>query len=215
MLLEDLRKEAVEIGMKLFNERLVTLSMGNMSVRDPQTGHFVIKPRSIEYQELRPEDMVILDLEGNVVEGDLKPSSEWPMHLVVYQKRPDVNGIVHTHSPYATSFAVVGKDIPVLNGEGASLGGTVQCARYEAGGTRALGEAALEKMASTDAVLLRNHGVLAVGPALKLAFFAASFVENTAKLFILGSTIGTPVALPDEMVRDVRDEFQNKYFQSK
>jgi len=137
------------------------------------------------------------------------------MHLLIYQERSDINAIVHTHSIYATSFAVVGKDIPPISGEGAALGGTIACAKYEAGGTRELGAAALEKLESRDAVLLRNHGVLAVGPSLKRAYFGANFVENTARLFILGSIIGTPVPLPEDVVQNTRQEFQHSYFQAK
>lgn len=215
MLLEELRKECIGVGMSLLHEQLVSMSMGNMSARDPETGLFAIKPASIEYPDLKPEDIVVMDLEGKIVDGKLKPSTEWPMHLVIYQERSDINGIVHTHSPYATSFAVVGEGIPALNGESAAMGGTIECARYEVGGTRELGLAALEGLGDRDAVLLRNHGVLAVGPTLKRALYAAIITENGARLFIFGSIIGTPVPLPPEIVRDIRHEYQYTYFQKK
>lgn len=213
MLLEQLRKECIDIGLKLLREQLVSLTMGNMSARDRESGFFTIKPAGIEYPDIVPEDMVVIDLEGRIVEGDLKPSTEWPMHLVVYQERPDINAIIHTHSAYATSFATVGKDIPVLNGEAAALGGTIKCARYERGGTRELGVAALEALGDRDAVLLRNHGLITVGPTLKRAFYAAVIVENSAQLFILGSVIGTPLPLDRELVEEIRYEYQHKYFQ--
>jgi L-ribulose-5-phosphate 4-epimerase len=213
MLLQDLRQACVDVGMKLLREGLVSLTMGNLSARDPETGLFAIKPAGIEYPDITAEDVVVMDLEGKIVQGTLKPSTEWPMHLVVYQRRPDINGIVHTHSSYATSFAVVGKDLPALNGEAAALGGTIECARYEPGGTGELGLAALEMLGERDAVLLRNHGILSVGPTLKRAFYAAVIVENSAQLYILGSMIGTPVPLSDDLVKAVRHEYQYEYFQ--
>lgn len=213
MLIENVRKECIDIGLKLLREQLVSVTMGNMSARDPETGLFAIKPAGIEYPDISLDDMVVMDLEGNKVEGSLKPSTEWPMHLLIYQERPDINAIVHTHSPYATSFAVTGKDIPPLNGEAAAMGGAIECARYEAGGTRELGLAALEKLGEKDAVLLRNHGVLAVGPNLKRAFYAATIVENSARLFIMGSIIGTPQPLGEDLVKAIRYEYQYKYFQ--
>jgi len=213
MLIEDVRKSCVEMGLKLLEENLVSISMGNVSARDPDTGLFAIKPSSIEYPDITPKDVVVMDLEGTIVDGDLRPSSEWPMHLLVYQERPDIHGIVHTHSPFATSFAVLGKSIPPLNGESASLGGSVECARYEAGGTRELGLAALEKLGERDAVLLRNHGVLTVGPNLERAFYAAVIVENAAQLYIVASIIGTPEPMPDEAVGAIRDEYRHAYFQ--
>jgi len=215
MLLENLRKECIDVGLKLLREQLVSLTMGNMSVRDAESGMFAIKPAGIEYPELTPEDIVVMDLEGNIVEGKLRPSTEWPMHLLVYQERSDIHGIVHTHSAYATSFAITGKSIPAVNGEAAAMGGAIECARFEPGGTRELGLAALEQLGDRDAVLLRNHGVLAVGPTLKRAFYAATIVENSARLFIMGSIIGTPIVLDQKLVEEIRYEYQYKYFQKK
>jgi L-ribulose-5-phosphate 4-epimerase len=213
MLLENLRKECIEVGLKLLREGLVTGTMGNMSARDKESGLFTIKPAGIEYPDISLEDMVVMDLEGKIVEGKLKPSTEWPMHLLVYQERPDIHAIIHTHSPFATSFAVVGKGIPPLNGEAAAMGGTIECARFEPGGTRELGKAALESLGTRDAVILRNHGMLAVGPTMKRAMYAASITENSARLYIYGKIIGEPVSLPQKLVDEIRDEYQYKYFQ--
>lgn len=213
MLIEKLRQDCIDVGMKLLREQLVTGTMGNMSARDPESGLFAIKPAGIEYPDITLEDMVIMDLEGKVVDGKLKPSTEWPMHLLVYQERSNINAIIHTHSPFATTFACVGKGIPVLNGEAAAMGGVIECARFEPGGTRELGLAALESLGDRDAVLLRNHGMLAVGPTLKRAYYAASITENTARLFIYGKVIGEPVSLPEELVKEIRYEYQYKYFQ--
>lgn len=213
MLLKDLREKTREVGLKLLEQGLVTLSMGNMSARDPETGYIVIKPASLEYPDITVEHLVVVNLDGDIIEGNLKPSSELPMHLVIYRKRSDVNAIVHTHSTYATAFAVVGREIPVLTGEFSAVGGAVQVTDYARGGTWELGEAAIAALGDRDAVLLRNHGVVTVGTTLKRALYAAVMVENAARLCIVSQLIGTPVPLPADQVQSIRDEYLYHYFQ--
>src|SRR3990170_4127734 len=106
-MLETLREQLYQLHLELPKNNLVAWTSGNVSARDPQTGYVVIKPSGIRYKHLRPEQMVVVDLEGNIVEGELKPSSDTASHLYIYRQRPEVGGIVHTHSPYATAFAAV------------------------------------------------------------------------------------------------------------
>ena len=108
-MLEQLKEQLWKLHLELPKNGLVTWTGGNISARDPETGLVAIKPSGIMYEELRPEDHVVVDLEGDVVEGTLKPSSDTASHLYIYRHRPDINGIVHTHSPYATAFAAVGR----------------------------------------------------------------------------------------------------------
>jgi L-ribulose-5-phosphate 4-epimerase len=112
-MLEILRQQLYELHLELPRNGLVTWTSGNVSARDPESGYVVIKPSGVRYEQLRPAQMVIVDLQGNVVEGALKPSSDTASHLYLYRHRPDVGGIVHTHSPYATAFAAVNRPIPV------------------------------------------------------------------------------------------------------
>jgi L-ribulose-5-phosphate 4-epimerase len=113
MLYEELRKEVYAMNMELFTERLVVWTGGNVSGLVSDKGHIIIKPSGIPFVSLSPEAMVITDMEGNVVEGDLAPSVDLPVHMYIYKHRPDVKGITHTHSPYASSFALLGKSIPM------------------------------------------------------------------------------------------------------
>ena len=111
-MLEALREELWQLHLELPKNNLVMWTGGNVSARDPDTGYVAIKPSGVRYEALRPEHMVIVDLDGQIIEGDLKPSSDTATHLYIYRHRPDLNGVVHTHSPYATAFAAVGKPIP-------------------------------------------------------------------------------------------------------
>ena len=137
-MLERIREEMVTLHLELPRNNLVAWTSGNISWRDVESGFVVIKPSGIRYEELRAEHMVIVDLEGDVVEGSLKPSSDTASHLYIYRHRPDVNGIVHTHSRYATAFAAVGRPIPVyLTAQGDEFGGPfASCSRWRAGQRR-------------------------------------------------------------------------------
>jgi L-ribulose-5-phosphate 4-epimerase len=145
--------------MELPKNNLVTWTGGNVSERDPETGYVVIKPSGIRYETLRPEHMVIVDLEGNRIEGDLNASSDTDSHLYVYRHRPDVNGVVHTHSPYATAFAAVGKPIPVyLTAQADEFGGPIPCGGFALIGGEAIGRIVVESIGDSMAVLLKQHG---------------------------------------------------------
>ena len=111
-MLEELKKRVYEANMLLPKYKLITFTWGNVSEIDPETGYFAIKPSGVEYDELTPDDMVIMDLEGNKIEGKYNPSSDTATHIEIYKGMPDVKGIVHTHSPWATSWAQAGRGIP-------------------------------------------------------------------------------------------------------
>lgn len=113
MLLKPLREELVYLNQELPRNNLVTWTNGNVSIRDPETGYVAIKPSGVKFEDLTPENMVVVDLDGNVIEGDKKPSSDTASHLYIYRHRPDINGVIHTHSNYATAFAALGQPIPV------------------------------------------------------------------------------------------------------
>ena len=140
-MLENLRQELWQLHLELPKNNLVTWTGGNVSGRDPQSGLVVIKPSGIRYEDLQPEHMVVVDLDGKIVEGTLKPSSDTASHLYIYRQRPDVNGVVHTHSPYATAFAALGRPIPVyLTALGDEFGGPIPCAGFALIGGEEIGK---------------------------------------------------------------------------
>ena len=169
-MLEALREQLWKLHLELPKNGLVKWTGGNVSARDPETGYVVIKPSGVKYEELRPEQMVIVDLDGKIVEGKLKFSSDTVSHLYIYRHRPDVNGIVHTHSPYATAFAALGKPIPVyLTAMADEFGGPIPCGRFALIGGQELGQVVVESIGDSPAVLLKNHGVFTVGQSAEAA----------------------------------------------
>ena len=148
-MLETLKEELALLHLELPRYNLVVWTGGNISARDPETGLVVIKASGIRYEEMRPEHMVVMDMDGKVVEGNFKPSSDVFSHLYIYKHRPDVFGVVHTHSRYATAFAAVGKSIPcVLTAMGDEFGGPIPCAGFALIGDEAIGKLVVENIGS-------------------------------------------------------------------
>ncbi|HEY65471.1 MAG TPA: L-ribulose-5-phosphate 4-epimerase [Caldilineae bacterium] len=213
-MLESLREELWRLHLELPKNNLVTWTSGNVSARDPETGYVVIKPSGVRYEELRPEHMVIVDLEGNVVEGDLKPSSDTASHLYIYRHRPDVNGIVHTHSPYATAFAALGRPIPVyLTAIADEFGGPIPCGGFALIGGEEIGRVVVESIGDSPAVLLKNHGVFTVGPTAEAAVKAAVMVEDVARTVWIALQLGQPDEIPPEDVAKLRRRYITEYGQ--
>jgi L-ribulose-5-phosphate 4-epimerase len=213
-MLETLKKELHKLHLMLPQAGLVTWTSGNVSARDPETGLVVIKPSGVMYEQLRPEDHVVLDLEGDVIEGNLKPSSDTASHLYIYRERPDVNGIVHTHSPYATAFAALGKSIPVyLTAHADEFGQAIPCAGFALIGGEEIGQQVVEHIGTCAAVLLKNHGVFTVGKNAKSAVKAAIMVEDVAKTVHLALQLGQPDEIPAEAVAKLHDRYMNVYGQ--
>ncbi|MCU0520468.1 MAG: L-ribulose-5-phosphate 4-epimerase [Anaerolineae bacterium] len=213
-MLDDLREELWRLHLELPKNDLVRWTGGNISARDVGTRFVVIKPSGVRYEALRPEHMVILDLEGNLIEGALKPSSDAASHLYIYRHRPDVAGIVHTHSPYATAFAAVGKPIPVyLTAMADEFGGPIPCGGFALIGSEAIGKVVVESIGSSCAVLLKNHGVFTIGANAEAAVKAAVMTEDVAKTVWLALQLGTPLEIPAEDVAKLHDRYTNVYGQ--
>ncbi len=213
-MLEDLREELQELHMELPRSNLVTWTAGNISVRDPDTGYVVIKPSGVRYEKLLPEHMVIVNLAGNIVEGELKPSSDTASHLYIYRHRPDVNGVVHTHSPYATAFAALGRPIPVyLTAMADEFGGPIPCGGFALIGSEAIGQVVLEAIGDSPAVLLKNHGVFTVGRTAEAAVKAAVMVEDVARTTWLALQIGRPDEIDPEDVAKLHHRYTHVYGQ--
>lgn len=213
-MLEGLKEQLWKLHLMLPEENLVTWTGGNISARDPESGMVVIKPSGVMYDELRPEDHVVLNLDGDVVEGDLKPSSDTASHLYIYRHRPDINGIVHTHSPYATAFAALGKPIPVyLTAIGDEFGQPIPCAGFALIGGEEIGKEVVDHIGDCAAVLLKNHGVFTVGKDARSAVKAAIMTEDVAKTVHLALQLGTPDEIPPDLVEKLHDRYMNVYGQ--
>lgn len=198
----EIREQVLETVRKLCTAGLIRLSVGNVSARH-ESGYVAITPTSISYDVMTAEDIVIVDLDGKVVEGWHRPSSETPMHTAILRAMPGVNAVVHTHSVYAMAFAIAGRSVPVVCTEGLFVGGELPVARYATPGTSDAGVAALELLTATpglNAVLLRNHGLVAVGPSLAAAWETAYKAEIQAEVYHLALQIGQPVPYSSEQI---------------
>ena len=214
MFLQELREEIWRLHLELPKNNLVTWTAGNISARDPESGFIVIKPSGVKYEDLRPEHMVITNLEGDIIEGDLKPSSDTASHLYIYRHRPEVNGVVHTHSRYATAFAANGMSIPVyLTAQGDEFGGPIPCGGFALIGGEEIGQVVLEAIGSSPAVLLKNHGVFTIGKNAESALKAAIMVEDVAATTWLALQIGQPEEIPQPLVDKLHYRYTHIYGQ--
>ncbi|OIQ08142.1 L-fuculose phosphate aldolase [Moorella thermoacetica] len=210
----ELRRDVIETAQGLVRARLNSSTWGNISVRDPENGGFFITPSGMDYDKLTPEDIVLVDFDGRVIEGIRKPSTETPMHALFYRERPDIGAVVHTHSIYATTMAVLKKEIPPVIAElAAGVGGSVPVADYATFGTLELGASALKAMGNKRAVLLQNHGVVAMGNNLVEAGRLAAIVEDAAQIYYLAQVIGTPTMVPADELDKLYQAFQKGYGQ--
>jgi L-ribulose-5-phosphate 4-epimerase len=213
-MLEEMKQTLHHLHLELPRNNLVVWTSGNISARDRESGYVVIKPSGVRYEALQPVDMVVVDMDGNVVEGDLKPSSDTASHLYIYRHRPDVGGIVHTHSPYATAFAAIGKPIPVyLTAMGDEFGGPIPCGDFALIGGEEIGRIVVESIGDSPAILLKNHGVFTVGETAEAAVKAAVMVEDAAKTVHLALQLGTPDEISPANVAKLNARYKNVYGQ--
>jgi L-ribulose-5-phosphate 4-epimerase len=200
MNLQQLREEVCRANRLLPELGLVTMHSGNVSGLDIASGRLVIKPSGVDYDRLTPEMLVEVELEtGRVVAGELKPSVDLPHHCYLYRHMPNVRGVVHTHSNFATAFAAIHQPIPLfLTAIADEFGGEIPCAPYVDNQGDHIGEAILRHHTQAPAVLLGNHGVFAWGPSPTAAIKAAAMTEDVAKTVHLAKQIGQPHAIPLE-----------------
>jgi len=213
-MLEKLKQELYELHMELPKNNLVSWTGGNVSARDPKTGLVAIKPSGVRYEELKPDQMVVVNLDGKVIEGTLSPSSDTASHLYIYRRRPDVNGVVHTHSRYATAFAALGRPIPVyLTAMGDEFGCPIPCGGFALIGGEEIGKGVVESIGRSPAVLLKNHGVFTIGRNAEAAVKAAVMVEDVAATVWIALQIGQPDEIPEELVEKLHHRYTNVYGQ--
>lgn len=206
---EQTRHEIAEMGRRLEAEGLLSTTAGNISAR-VAPDRIAITPTAIAYPHVHAADVVIVDLDGRVVEGERRPSSELPFHTAIHRARPDVGGVVHTHSPYATTLAVMHRPIPALHYVIASFGVTeIPVVGYETYGTDALAQR-LEDVAASGAngALMANHGAVAFGPSLAQAATNASLLEFLAATYYRTLVAGGPVLLPEDEIARVAERYK-------
>jgi len=213
-MLEKLKEQLVQLHLELPRNNLVAWTGGNVSARDAETGLVVIKASGVRYEGMLPEHMVVMDMSGQVVEGHFKPSSDAYSHLCIYKHRPDVGGVVHTHSPYATAFAAVGKPIPcVLTAIADEFGGEIPCGGFALIGDDAIGQVVVDSIGQSPAVLLKNHGVFTVGRTAEAAVKAAVMVEDAARTVWLALQLGQPQEIPPADVARLHHRYTHVYGQ--
>ena len=216
MQLEALRAEVCALHAELPKNNLVAWTSGNISARDPESGLVVIKPSGVRFEDLTPDKMVIVDIDGQIVEGDLKASSDTASHCFIYRHMPHVNGVVHTHSRYATAFAVVGEPIPcVTTAMGDEFGGAIPCAGFALIGGEEIGKLVVDELkdSRSPSCLLQSHGVFAIGPSAEKAVKAAVMTEDNAAIVWLARQLGTPLMISQDDVNRLHDRYQNVYGQ--
>lgn len=208
MLLQRERELIVEYGKKLLTSGLTKGTGGNISIYNRETKLMAISPSGIDYFDTKPEDVVVLNLEGEIIDGKRKPSSELEMHSIFYRNREDINAIVHTHSPFATTISALNWDLPAVSYLVAYAGPNVRCAKYATFGTKELAENAFEAMVDRRAVLLANHGLIAGAKDIANAFNIAEEIEFSAEIYYRTKSIGKPVILSAEEMSLMSDKFK-------
>ena len=194
--MEDLKKTVLEMAKRCYNEKLFSGTSGNLSALDTKQNLIAITPSGIPYSTMSTEDIVIINLQGKLIEGLHHPSSEWPLHTALYAGKPGITGIIHTHSTYATACATLRQEIPVITVEILKyIGGPIPVSKFAMNGTPEVGQHALEAMKDSPACLMANHGSVAVGKTLAEAYLTSVYVETAAKIFLLAQNAGTPVPL--------------------
>ncbi len=210
MLLEKERLEVIEYGKRMITEGLTKGTGGNISVFNREKGLMAVTPSGIDYMKIKPEDIVILDVQtGKIVDGNRVPSSESDMHRIFYKYRDDIDAMVHTHSKFASGLSCTGKKLPAVHYLLAVAGIDVPCAEYATYGTVKLAKSAFEAMKGTKAVLLSNHGMITGGKNLAEAYNIAENVEFCCELYFIAKTVGEPNILSDEEMKNVIGRFED------
>lgn len=211
------KQQLVQAGRDMLEKKLTVETWGNLSLRDPDTGRIYLTPSAMPYSTITEEDVVVLEPDGSLFEGRRKPTVEKDLHVKVYQNRPDVDAIIHTHPVESLVFGVLHEDIPPIIDEAAQiLGGTVHTAKYALPGTQSLAENCLEALGVKGrACLLANHGAVCLGKDMKDAFKTSAVLEMTAEIYRKARSLGEPVVIDEHQVAFMRDFMENHYGQDK
>jgi L-ribulose-5-phosphate 4-epimerase len=215
-MLESLKKAVYEAHINLWDNKLVMWTSGNVSARDSETDFVVIKPSGVSYKDLSPSNLVVVDLNGNIIEGSLKPSVDLATHLYVYKHMPEVNSVIHTHSTYASAFATVGMEIPVyLTAMADFFGGKIPLGELVLIGEEEIGKEIINKIGNSKAIIMKNHGPFTIGKDIKESLQAAIFLEEAAKVIIMAKILGEPQIIPGDIVKTLHKNYTEKYGQKR
>jgi L-ribulose-5-phosphate 4-epimerase len=215
--IKTIRAEVARLHVELPRYQLVVWTAGNVSARVPGHELLVIKPSGVGYDELTPEAMVVTDLEGQLVDGDRSPSSDTAAHAYVYKHMPEVGGVVHTHSTYATAWAARGEAVPcVLTMMGDEFGGEIPVGPFALIGDDSIGRGIVETLRGhrSPAVLMRNHGPFTIGPTAKAAVKAAVMCEEVARTVHISRQLGEPLVIAQSDIDSLYARYQNVYGQT-
>ncbi len=207
MRLEEERKSIVQYGRNLITAQLTTGKGGNLSIYNRAEGLVAIKPSGVGYFDMTPADVVVVDLDGNIVDGNLKPSSEIQFHLGLYKYRADINAVVHTHQIYATTIACLNWELPAVHYLVGVSGNKVPLAPYATYGSEELAESILKSIGNYNACLLANHGLVTVGANIDAAFATAEVIELVSRLYYQARCIGDPMILSNNEMKVVIKKF--------
>jgi L-ribulose-5-phosphate 4-epimerase len=212
----DLRATVAALHAELTKYNLVVWTAGNVSARVPGEDLLVIKPSGVPYEDLTAESMIVCDLDGKVVDGDYSPSSDTAAHAYVYRAMPDVGGVVHTHSTYATAWAARGEPIPcVLTGMADEFGAEIPIGPFALIGSDDIGKGIVSTLTGhrSKAVLMRSHGVFTIGRTARDAVKAAVMCEDVARTIHIARTLGSPLPISQPDIDSLYDRYQNVYGQ--
>jgi ribulose-5-phosphate 4-epimerase/fuculose-1-phosphate aldolase len=202
---QDAKNIVLDTATEMYEKGLVIGSSGNISIRltpKGKTGLMAITPTSRHYDTLEPDDIPVIDFNGNLVEGKLHPSVETPLHIAIYKARPDVNAVIHTHSTYASAVGVAGKEIPaILLDQVLCLGGEIKTCAGPLVGTPEQIDAFVRALGDRSAVLIPNHGAVGTGKTMRDAFIACQLIEKTAQVYLLALGAGKVNLLPDPVIK--------------
>lgn len=218
MLFPEIRAEVADLHKHLIQWGLVVWTAGNVSARVPGEDLLVIKPSGVTYDQLTAESMVVADLDGKLVEGDHNPSSDTEAHAYVYRHMPEVNGVVHTHSPYATAWAALGEDIPcAITAMADEFGDDIPVGPFALIGSDAIGRGIVETLSGrrSTAVLMAQHGPFTIGKSAKAAVKSAVMCEDIARTLHIARQMGPLKRLPQADIDKLYDRYQNVYGQTK
>ncbi len=211
------RADVAKLHEMLVRYNLVIWTGGNISGRVPGADLFVIKPSGVEYDDLTAENMILCDLDGTVIEGGHSPSSDTAAHAYIYRTMPEVNGVVHTHSTYATAWAARGEAIPcVITGQADEFGGDIPVGPFAIIGDDSIGRAVVATLTGhrSRAVLMQNHGVFTIGSSPRDAVKAAVMAEDVARTVHIAKQLGELIPIPAHAIDALFDRYQNVYGQA-
>jgi len=209
MLLRSERKQVVDFGRKMIAEALVKGTGGNLSICHRERNLVAISPGAMDYYTIQPEDVVVVDFDGNIVESVRKPSSEIDMHLGLYRNRPDISAVIHTHSVCAAALSCLRQGIPPVHYLVGFAGRNVRCAEYATYGTKALADNVLRAMADRNAALLANHGLIAAADSLAMAYTIAEMIEYCADIYLKIKSPEAPVIIDNAEMDRVIAKFRD------